>query len=402
MPTPIVFDAFSRQLAAGFVESNYIRMRTGFLRFFGRPGSFTTYSPDANTLDIDIVRGSQKLAALVPRGQLGRFLGTTHATGQVNRGTTFSRKYPLIEEEVALGADQLLSRVIGQEGPYERASRSDRLRMLARHGYIELTQRIVCLMEYLAAQSVILGKQSAQRVGTPGTDDYDWKRASGNTITATNGWANASGVPLTDIDAAIQQLIYTGKAMPNMLILGRAALMGLIANAQITTNYGNKFYFDLLRFTMDFRPDPEFAPFVASGFIPFGKLRTPRGYDLTIFTYPWLYDSAGTATLYLNDNYAVFASTEARADRYFGPPERLPMTGMDQAEMMDLFGFNANAAPMPMGVLGGELLAPGMFYPDAYVAGDRKSVTLRIQGAPVFPTVQTDAFGYITNAGSSS
>ena len=100
MPTPIVFDAFSRIMANGFYEVDYIHMPTLFLSFFGRPdtGSFTVFSPDANVFDIEITRGDERLAALVQRGVGSRFGGTRHEDTKMGEGTMFSRKYPLIEE----------------------------------------------------------------------------------------------------------------------------------------------------------------------------------------------------------------------------------------------------------------------------------------------------------------
>lgn len=404
MPTPVTFDIFSRILAGGFEERNYVRMRTAGQRFFGRPetGSFTVFSPNANALDIEIVRANQRLAALVPRGMVGRFIGTTHADGQVNQGTMFSRKYPLIEEEINLGADQLNYRVIGAEGPFENLSDSDRMRILGRRGYLELTRRIVRLQEYLSWQSLLLGKQSAQAVGTPGANDYDWRRSSSNTVTPTKGWGAATGVPLTDLDAMCDQLTFQGQLVPNGVIFGGATMQYFLANPQVQTNFANKLYFELLRFSMDYTPGGEFAQFVAAGLIPFGRLKTPRGYELTVFTYPWMYaNSSGTLTKYFTDTSALLFSTEARCDRYFGPNETLPMSQMEAAEMMERFGFNPATPLIPPNVEGAGTILPQMFYADAYKSNDRKHVTLRVEGAPVFPTTQTDAFGTLLTVGDT-
>lgn len=396
---PITFDIFSRILAGGFDEKAYVRLPTAGQRFFGRPetGSFTVFSPNANALDIEIVRANQRLAALVPRGGVGRFIGTTHADGQVNQGTMFSRQYPLIEEEVNLGADQLNYRVIGAEGPYEALGEADRLRILGRRAYLELTRRIVRLQEYLAWQSLTLGKQSANAVGTPGTSDYDWRRNTSNTVTPTNGWGHASGVPLTDLDSICDQLLFVGQLMPNFAIFGGATMKYFLANTQVSTNYANKLYFELLRFGLDERPGDNFQQFIDAGLVPYGRLKTPKGYELTVFTYPRVYTAAaGTVAKYFGDTLCLVGSTEARCDRYFGPSEVLPMSQVEASEIMERFGFNPATPMLPPNIEGGATVLPQMFYADAYKSNDRKHITLRVQGAPVYPTTQTDAFATLT------
>ncbi len=406
MPTPVVFDQFSRTMAGGFLERDYVSLPTAGQRFFGRTetASFTVFSPNSAVLDIEIVRANQKLAALVPRGQIGKFIGTTHLDGQLGQGTMFSRKYPLIEEEIPLDSNQLLMRVIGLEGPYENLTQTDRMRLLGRLGYIELMRRIIRLQEYLAWQSLTLGKQSCQAVGTPGANDYDWRRNSSNTASLTHGWGNASGVPLTDIDTACDQIAFAGKVEPKYLFLGGNAMKYFLTNTQVITYWANHFYWDFVRFSLDFTPTGFLAELVAGGAKPVGRLKTPKGYTLDVLTYPKMYEaSGGTAAKYLNDDYAFLAG-DARADRYFGPPERLPLSAQKQAEMMERFGFNPATPVLPQNIEGGagSVISPQMYYCDSYDSEDNKRTTLRLQGAPVYPTTQTDGFYTMTNAGSTS
>ena len=101
MSTPIVMDTFTRIMAALFDEKEIIAVPTGFQAFFGRPetGAQTIISPDANAVDIDIIRGNEKTAALIPRGAISRPLGPTQRNMDAQNYTSFSRKYPLSEEE---------------------------------------------------------------------------------------------------------------------------------------------------------------------------------------------------------------------------------------------------------------------------------------------------------------
>ena len=188
------------------------------------------------------------------------------------------------------------------------------------------------------------------------------------------------------------------------MFFGATAMTNFLANAQIGTNYGNHLYFDLMQFSRTFQPDAKFARFVAGGMVPFGVLRLPAGYELTVFTYPEFYTAAnGTATKYLNDLYAVVGCSGARCDRYFGPPERLPLTAIDQAKLMERFGWNPAVPPLPPNIRegAGAIIQPQMFYADGYESENAKAVTVRIQGAPVFPTTMTDCFYTILNAGGT-
>lgn len=394
--SPLQMDFFSRYFANFFDEKAYIKERVAGQSFFGRPetGSFTIMSPNALDIDIDVVRGNEKIAALAPRGTVGKFIGTYHADEQIGQGTTFSRKFPLTEEVVNISSGQINARLPG-EGPYEGLDKSARLRELSRRGYMELIRRHVRLQEYLAWQSLILGVQSAQNIADTTVNIFDFRRNSANTPSLSHGWGNALGVPLTDIDALCDVLLGNGKLIPDFAIFGGTVMRYFQANAQISTNYANKLYFDLLQFGPDFQAGPEFSRFVAAGLIPYGRLRTPKGYSLTVFTYPWGYSNSSAAfTKYFDDTKVLIGSSQARADRFFGPSEQIEMTSQDQQKLMERFGFNAMVPPLPMNIEGdGNIILPQQFYVDSYESDDRKAVALRVQAAPIFATTQTDAFG---------
>ena len=90
-------------------------------------------------------------------------------------------------------------------------------------------------------------------------------------------------------------------------------------------------------------------------------------------------------------------SSQARADRFFGPAERIDDTPQEQLEIMQRFGFNPMSPPLPMNIKDpGNVVLPQQFYVDAYKSEDKKSITMRVQTAPIFATTQTDAFGFMT------
>jgi hypothetical protein len=401
MPTPIVFDALSRFLATGFREIDVLHLPTAFQAFFGRPetSSFTIFSPNANDLDIEIERMDETVAALVPRGINAKFGGTTHADILVGRGTAFSRKYPLTEESGTISGDQITNRVIPDEGPYENWTREVRAQRLAQKIYKIAVQRHIRLQEVLASQSIRTGKQSAQSLADTTVNIYDFRRNTNLTISPSHGWGYSTPPdPLADIDAACDLVRFYGKNAPDMAVFGGDAMNYFLHNTNVYTAYAHHFYWDLIQFNAKFQPDEKFARFIEGGMIPFGQLRTPKGYSLTIFTYPEIYASAnvgGTATKYFPDSGVLFAYSGARCDRYFGPPERVPITSIDAAKMMERFGFNPAVPPLPAGVMGAtDVVPPQMYYVDTYDDVTAKAVTIRVQAAPIYATTRTDCFAY--------
>lgn len=390
--TPNAVDPFSRFMTDMFDENEVIDVPTGFQAFFGKPGSKTLFSPNANVVDIDIMRGSKKIAALIPRGMISRPLGSTQKNQNAENYTSFSRKYPLSEEEGDITADQLLFRLAG-ESPYEAAERFARMRALGTLHHSESIRRTTRMFEILAKQSVMTGKQDAI-IGTSNTDlQYDFHRLAAHTITVGTAWNGVTPDILGDIDGACDKLEANGNVKPNFMGIGGSAMNALIRDTTVQTVADNR-RFELIRVSTNNPVPPEFARYVAAGWIPRGLLRTPKGYELWMFTYNRTYQNAsGTAVKLMDEDKVFITSTDARADRYFGPPETLPMIPQRRELYQELFGFDPDMTPMPANILGdGTIIEPAMFYCDAYVSGDWKKVTVRTQSAPIFATTQTDAF----------
>lgn len=395
MATPNTVDLFSRYMAREFDEKEVIAVPTAFQAFFGKPGSETFFSPDANVVDIDIIRGNERTAALIPRGMVSRSLGALQKNQNVEKYTNFSRKYPLAEEEGDLTGDQILNRVAGEQ-PYDRMDRWARMRKLGLKIHMESIRRIVRLFERLAAQSALTGKMDAI-LGTSNTDlQYDFRRNTGLTVTPANTWNSGSQDILGDIDGICDKIREFGKVQPNAMFLGGSAMDAFIKDTTVKDVADNR-RFDLL--DLNSVIPAGYERFVASGWNPRGVLRTPKGYLLYLFTNVDGYiNEAGTFTQYMPVDEVLITSTMARADRYFGPPETLPLIPQRVQLYQELFGFNPMAAPMPAKVLNaGAVIDPGMFYCDSYVANDWKKVTIRSQAAPIFATTHTDAFGLLNN-----
>lgn len=391
--TPLASDNYSRFMVDVFDERQIIGVPTGFQAFFGRPetGAKTLFSPDSNLVEIDIIRGNEKISAMIKRGGDGRSVAGQKNTSEQDY-STFSRVYPLGEEVGDISANQLNYRVAG-ENPYAPMGKFGRLRQLALNHHYEHMRRFTRMFEVLAAQSVRTGKMDAI-LGTSNTDlQYDFRRTAGNTITVTNKWDSGSQTIMADIDGGCDQMREKGHINPDMIIIGGESMDAFISDTDVRAVADNR-RFELIEVGLG-NPVPEkFMRFVNAGFTPRGRLRTPKGYELWIFTYVDGYtNSSGTFTKYMPESEAVIASSSARCDRYFGPSEMMPQDSARIAWYNELLGFSPMNAPVPMNIKdAGRAIMPEMFYCDAYKGKAEKTISIRTQTAPIFATTMTDAF----------
>ncbi len=394
--TPLAVDAYSRWMVELFDEKQLIGVPTGFLSMFGRQatGAKTLFSPNANIVEIDIMRGNEKLAATIQRGTEAVSLGGNKKTTATQKFTTFSRQYPLIEETAPITADQLNSRVAG-ENPYAKLTKGDRARLLALEHHQEHVRRITRTMEFLAKESVLNGTHPAI-IGTSNTAlIYDFKRLAAHTITVGTGWNQASPDILGDIDGGCEKIRENGHVMPDFIIIGGTAMGSFIADTTVLALADNR-RIELINVSTNNPVPDKLAHMVAGGFVARGRLRTPKGYELWIFTYVDTYQNdAGTAVKYMPDDEALIGASQARCDRYFGPSETLPPSLSSHREQLyqGLFGIgSANILAPPNIKNMGAVINPAMFYNDAYHGPDGKNIIIRTQAAPIFATTMTDAF----------
>jgi hypothetical protein len=391
MSTPLATDPYSRAMVEAFVEEDFIGVPTGFQEIFNGPNKETVFSPDKNLVEIDIERSTGKeLAQLVNRGTSSSDI-TRSAKNVDGKYSNIPRKYPLIEEEDAINSDELLYRMAG-ENPYATTTRLDRNKAKALKLHLKSVKKMVRTMEFLARESVLTGQHPAI-LGTTNTDlIYDFLRRAGNTITVANPWNGGSADILGDVDDLCDQVDIYGNMEPNFLGIGRDAMDAFIRDLTVQTLADNR-RFELIEVSTANPVPPEYARFTKNGWIARGRLRTPKGRVLWIFNYNKHYnDENGDVQYYMPVDKAIVFDVNARADRYFGPPERLPVTNDERAWYQELFGFNMGMAPMPAMTDVGGVLMPEMFYFDAYRSSDRKVVIPRSQVAPIYPTTQTDAF----------
>jgi len=342
-------------------------------------------------VDIDIIRGNERLATLIHRGANGRDIGTGQNNTIQTLFSNISRVYPLIEEEGDIDSNQLLGRRPG-ENPFSGATQFDRLRSMGMEIHQEHVRRIVRLFEYLASQSILLGTQPAI-FGTSDADlTYDFQRTATHNFTPTLVWTNASSTPIADLEEAAALIRANGHAKADFVLMGSSAMDAFVDHADVQALADNR-RFELIQVGQNPVP-PAHQRFVDAGAIPRGRLRTPHGYEMWLYTYIDVYtNAAGTATPYMPVDDVVVAASDARCDRYFGPPEKLPNTPQRNAMYQEYFGFAPGLEPMPPNVKAqSRIVNPAMFGFDAYQSENAKRLTIRTQSAPIFATTQTDGF----------
>jgi len=389
---PNAVDAYTRYMVEVFDYRQIIGVPTGFQAFFGQnAASKTRFSPDAVDIDIDLVKASgEELAAILPRGKVGRSLGSTQKNTSLPEWKNYNRTFPLVEEEGGIDANQLLFRVPG-ESSYSNQRTLDRMRYLFLENHQEHVRRIVRLFEYMASQSILTGTMPAGAGET-----YDFQRNANLTQGVGTTWLDANATPIADIEGACQDLREIGYVTPDMIVMADDTINAFVTNSDVQNLADNR-RFQLI--DVNSNPVPSrFMKFVDGGFRPRGRIQTPAGWDLWLFSYVDGYtDSGGSFTKYMTDGYCLICYSEARNDRYFGPRERMPITAQEMAWYQELFGINMNRPQLPPQIMGSPAVVPvEAFYFDAYPPANKKSVTVRTQAAPIFANVQSDAFAVLT------
>lgn len=398
-PSPLNAGPYSRFMTEMYDEREIIGVPTGWLSFFGRGGALgqTLFSPDSNAVQIDIMRANLKIAALIHRGEASRSVEGLKATSG-DKHTEFVRAYPLAEEVDSINSNDLNYRVAGEPVFETNLTKSDRLRVLASRKHNENIRRLVRLWEVLASHSILTGQMEGI-LGTTNSDlVYDFRRNAAYAATPSPKWDAASPTILADIDGRCDFVRENGHMTPDMAVMGDGIIEPFITDTTVNSVADNR-RFELIEVSTN-NPVPEnFAPFVAGGMIPRGRLRTPKGYTLWLFSYIDTYqNAAGTHVKFMPSDEMLICSSKARCDRYFGPSDVLPTTSRDVAEFMELLGFSLNSPPIPQNIKGASGRVPAAaFYHDAYKGGEGKTITVRTQCAPIFAPVSTDCFAKLEN-----
>lgn len=394
MATPTVIGTESRFFTGLFDDRKKIKASTAMLAFFTQ--GETAISMFAEDFDDNVIRGNKKIAAMVPReGSITRQLGTGVDTQKPGPFSKFSRRFPLALEYFAVESN-LLNKMTPQEMPYDPWSKQERLRYYVTKGLDEARRRIADLDNALAGQSMRLGTQDAI-FGTANADEqYDWRRASGNTIAVGTVWTNAAADVIGDLDDACVRVHKFGRAKPDIFCVSNAAYAGFKQNTRILAEADNRRY-EVVQIEAGFVKPPNHGYLTENGWILRGKLITDEGYELFIYTtQDYFEDSAGAVVDIMPDAEGFVTSSEAQFDRFFGPPKTLELTSQKVQWWIERFGIDPRSPRgtdrVPSGILPNDSF---FLWGNEAETGD--SVDLWVQHAPIFKTTQTDAVATLTS-----
>lgn len=390
--TPNTTDFFSRFMIEKFDERQVQAVPRAFQALFGNPagGSRTLFAPNEATCEIDILRANgERLAAAVHRGQSSDDVSRQKNTTDQNFTNTV-RQFPLIETEGNINSTQLLKRMAG-DNPYARRTQLDRNRELAMDIVTDNIRKQARTWEYFASQSILTGKMPAI-IGTSNANLlYDFYRKATHSITVSNSWNSGSQDILGDIDGALDLIRQDAYMKGDFLAIGGNAMKALVADTTVQTLADNR-RFELIQVSINNPVPPRFARVVEAGWTAYGRLRTPKGREVWMFTNDDVYtDSTGTTQNYMPLDKAFLMPINARMDRQFGPRDRMPVTPSENQWYMEMFGFNMMAPTVPALQNASGIIMPEAFYHDAYMPEGKKNVVMRSQSAPIFATTQTDS-----------
>jgi len=392
MGAPQPTDQFTRFMASMFTYP--VGITTLWQSLFGRKETMseTIYSPDANTVEIEIQRLTQKVGALVRRGTDSRNLGGKQKNLTAENWSVFAREYPLGEDMSDIQASKLTERIPG-ELSFSSKTRFDRARYYAVKFYLEHTRKFLRLFEILAGSAILTGQHPAI-IGTTNSDlIYDFLRNPAHFITVANPWNTVSADIYGDIDAGWDLIRNNAGVSADYMVVADDVMDSILKDATVLA-FGDSRRINLIEIGDNVKVPSQFSHMIAAGAVCCGKIRTTKFHEFYLFTYTGRYqDDDLDFQKFMPDGMALMGFSGARCDRYFGPPEMLPQTSDRARWFQEMFGFNMMAPPQPLNIKNSSaILTPGMFYTDAYSSKDYKKVTIRTQVAPIFATTMTDAF----------
>lgn len=392
--TPSNVDGFSRFFAQSFNEKNIIGITTVFLAMFSRRNP--VIRTDASVVDIDIIRGNERTAAFIPRGTVGDYLKNKDVDG--GKYTNFSRQFPLSEETFSIQAETLGDRMAG-ENPYSQKTRLMRMRDKAREAYHNMIMRTVRAWEIAAASSALTATQPAILGTTDPNYILDYKRDSSLIVDYAAGarWDVDTNDPIADLDDKITLLVQKGKVGGQsggkyVCLMGDDTIDGFLGNAKVKEAGNNRRIYTVEK-NPELSAPKEIQDLIAGGASYVAKVVSNKGRTIYILTYTSFYDDeSGTSTPYMTSDSFLLTPLTFRADRYFGPPDTLPMTSGDMAYLRETFGITPTSQFPSINIKAAAgVVDPSFFYTDAFPGGSRKNAVLRVQSAPIFATTQTDA-----------
>lgn len=378
---------YTRLMAPVFSDLESIPVHTFFQTIF--TSGQTIIDLDAEAVDIDIQRGNKKTAVYIPRGSDAENIGNDEARALLEKYTSDTKIFPLIEEVGPITSNMIRKRMPG-ENPFARMSTAMKQAALAMKMHLEHVNRIIRKMEYSAAEALRLGQQTIQ-----GGLVYDFYRRAAHNQTVAVTWAtSATADPLGDLETAGTKVFRNGNRRPTDTIMSDGAWQNFIETTQVKDAGNNR---RIVHFVADMNMSAPagYDDWVNAGAIFQGRVKAGN-WVLNIWTYPAVYDNAsGTQIAYLPDPQVLVMAKGSRYDRNFGPADRLEMASLDFYR--NTFGIDLEVE-VGQQVLNSGIFRSDMFHLDAYSPGNNKVLNIRTQAAPIFVPVEIDTVVKIETA----
>lgn len=369
---------YTRMMIPAFSDLDTLPVFTLFQNFF--TSGQTVIELDANAIDIDIQRGNKKMAVYIPRGTDADNIGPDQNRALLEKFTSDTKVFPLLEEKTPITSDMIAKRMPG-EPVYAPLSRIAKQTALAMKAHREHMNRLIRKMEYSAAEAFRTGFQTVH-----GGFKYDFYRRATHNANAAVVWAtSASAVPITDLANAGDLIFRDGNRRPTDVLFSGQSWDEFLLTTQVLNLANNR---RIVHFTADMTVDAPagYDDWVAAGAVFQGQVKA-GDWKLNMWTYPAIFETdAGVNTQYLLDEETLVFAKGARNDRYFGPQDRLEV---DSAIFRQMFGIG-DMEGMPPNVVTSGIFSSNMFHVDAYGAENNKAFTVRTQVAPIFPTIEID------------
>lgn len=201
------------------------------VRTFFKDKFFTNVKPFATErVDIDIVKGDRRMAAFVhPR------VGGTVLEGKGY--TTESYKPPLVNPYDVTTADQLMSRLPGED-LYSGMTPAQRAAQKLTEEYNRLNDATTRREEWMAVQAILTGQIPVVGKGVNETIDFGFTNTK--TLTGTARWGQSGAKILDDLDDWVEETLTNGFANVDMAILGKSAARALLADEKVQKVLDNR------------------------------------------------------------------------------------------------------------------------------------------------------------------
>lgn len=394
--TPIVVDTYQRVMAPAFDERENIGVSTVFQTLFNGPNSKTIFSPNAEDVTLDVIRGNEKTAKLRVRGSGADDTGDDAKNTIQQRFSRFDRVFPLIEQTGTLRSNQFNKAIAGEQ-PYDPLNKQDRAQILAASEHSEHMRMIIRKQELLASQ---MYRTAVQNVTESGSETISYPRNVNLTKTLINQWSDTiNGTPLSDLKDGCLNLRVYGKMHADYCIMGIDAFQDFISHPKVATAADNRrLSYQSLGLETDKKMTPNFQKLVDAGLVYQGWVKI-SGWDLQVFTYYDIYETDdGVPTDYMPKGEVMVSSSKARYDRYFGPGE-LTEDSIDNLIYQDVFGISPMVAGnrIPKNTKNIDLFDPRMFICSA-TKDKNRGYKIFTQTAPIYGCTQVDSVYRITNA----